>query len=104
MFSLTETNVHWKRNHIVTNFKRILEKAWPENKIAYCTFESELNWNTDSKPWATVTISVNKLSSTITAQGKYTLGMKRWTYITILGRDNQRTTIITIYRPCNTRI
>ena len=30
--------------------------------------------------------------------------MKRWTYITILGRDNQRTTIIMIYRPCNTRI
>ena len=30
--------------------------------------------------------------------------MRRWTYLTILGRSNKRTTIITMYRPCNVRI
>lgn len=83
IISLTETNVHWKRNHVVAMLKSILKDAWPANRIAVCTSESEIDWNADSKPGGTAMISVNKLSSVIIEQRQDPSGMGRWTYSTI---------------------
>ena len=104
MISLTETNVHWKRAHVVSSFERTLKKTWPNDKISTCTSESELNWNTDYKPGLTTTISLNKLSSSIVHKGQDPSGLGRWNFTTILGKQNRRTTIFTTYRLCKSPI
>ena len=43
IISLIETNVHWKRNHIISKFKILLKKVWSNNKIAYSTSEKRPN-------------------------------------------------------------
>ena len=104
IISLTETNVHWKRNHIISKFKSLLKKVWLENKITYSTSETTTTWNSDCKPGGTATISVNKLSSSIIAKSEDPAGMGRWSTLTVLGKNNKRTTIITMYRPCKVKI
>ena len=49
-------------------------------------------------------LSLNKLSSAIIAQGHDSSGMWRWRYLTILERNNKRTTIVTLYKACDERI
>ena len=50
MVYLTETNVHWKRAHVYHQFRQTLKDDWSNNKISFCTSESNIKWNSDSKP------------------------------------------------------
>ena len=44
------------------------------------------------------------VSSTVLQKGQDPSGMGRWTFIKILGKNNPRTTIFTMYRPCKGQI
>ena len=48
--------------------------------------------------------TLNNVSSEALQKGKDPSGIGRWTYITILGKDNTRTIIFTMYRPCKGNI
>ena len=102
--NLTETNVHWRRNHIISKFKMLLKKVWTNNKITYSTSETTTAWKSNCKPGGTETISVNNLSSSIIAKSEEPAGMGRWSTLTVLGKNNKRITIITMYRPRNVKI
>ena len=43
IISLTETNVHWRRNYIILKFKILLKKVCPNKKITYSTSEKRPN-------------------------------------------------------------
>ena len=104
IISLTETNVHWRRNYIILKFKILLKKVCPNKKITYSTSETKTTWNSDCNPGGTTTISVNNLSSSIIAKSEDPSGMGRWITLTVLGKNNKRTTIIIMHRPCNVKI
>ena len=93
VISLTETNVHWKRQHVTSNFKRIVQETWPEDKIGICTSESNISWNSDYKPGGTAMISLNKVTSATINKGEDPSGLGRWTFMTLLGKNNSRTSI-----------
>ena len=42
---------------------------------------------------------LNNISSALIQKGKDPSGMGRWTYATILGRNNKKTTVFNVYRP-----
>ena len=42
---------------------------------------------------------LNNLSSALIQKGKHPSGIGRWTYATILGRNNTKTTVFNVYRP-----
>ena len=65
IISLTETNVHWKRSHIISSFEKQLRETCPNDKLSTYTSELELYWNTDYKSGGKSTISLNKISSSI---------------------------------------
>ena len=67
---LTETNVHWKRNHIISKFNSLLKNIWSNNKITYSTSETKTAWNSDYKSEGTGTILVNNMSSLIIAKSE----------------------------------
>ena len=104
IISLIETNIHWKINYIISKFKSSLQKFWTNNKITYSTSKTKTAWNSDCKPGGTATISVNNLSSSIIAKSEDPSGMGRWSTLAVLGKNIKRTTIITMYRPCNVMI
>ena len=101
---LTETNVHWERSHVYHKFRQTLKEAWPKSKISFCTSESNIKWNSDSKPGGTAMFALNNISSAVLQKGQDPSGMGRWTFITILGKNNTRTSIFTMYRPCKGNI
>ena len=101
---LTETNVHWARAHVYHKFRKTLTDTWPKQKLSFCTSESDIKWNSDSKPGGTAMFTLNNVSSTVLQKGQYPSGMGRWTFLTILGKNNSRTTIFTMYRPCKGQI
>ena len=70
IISLTETNVHWKRPHATSNFKKILQDTWPEDSIGTCTSESNISWSSDYKPGGTVMISLTKITSATINKGE----------------------------------
>ena len=49
-------------------------------------------------------ISFNKLTSVTINKGQDPSGLGRWMFITLLGKNNERTTIFTMYRPYNSPI
>ena len=63
IISLTEIDVQWKRPHVTSNFKKILQDTWPEDRIGTCTSGSNISWNSDYKPGGTAMISLNKITS-----------------------------------------
>ena len=103
MFSLIETNVHWKRTHIISSFERTLKEIRPNDKLSTCISESDLSWNTYYTPGGPATISL-KTALYIVHKGQDPSGLGRWTFTTILGKQKQRTIMFTIYLPCQIQI
>ena len=60
LLCLTETNVNWKRQHLVQRFSSTLKKAWINQKISICTSDSSLSWNSNYKPGGTAIIALGK--------------------------------------------
>ena len=48
--------------------------------------------------------TLNNVSSAVLRKGQDPSGMGCWTFLTILGKNNSRTTIFTMYRPCKGQI
>ena len=101
---INETNLHWKNNYLLQQFRTILKKTWPSNKISFCVSESKLIFHSDIKPGGTAMIALNPISSASISKGKDPWGMGRWTNFTILGKDLQQTPIFNFYRACNISI
>ena len=101
---INETNLHWKKIYLLQQFKTILKKTWPSNKISFCVSESKLNFQSNIKPGGIAMISLNPISSAITSTGQDPWGMGRWTNFTILGKDRQQTSIFNVHMACNTSI
>ena len=85
IISLTETNVHWKRPHVTSNFKKMLQDTWPEDSICTCTSNSDISWNSYYKPGGAAMISLNKITSATINKGEDPSGLGRLTFMTILG-------------------
>ena len=77
VIGLTETNVHWKRCHVTSNFNKLLKATWLEEKIGICTSGSNISWNSDYKPKGTAMISLNKLTSATINKGQDPSGLRR---------------------------
>ena len=104
MLCLTETNVNWKRHYLVQQFSATLKKAWTNQKISICTSDSSLPWNSNYKPGGTAIIALGKISSAIITKGEDPHGLGRWTTVTLLGKQNSRTSVFNMYRPGDTSI
>ena len=49
-------------------------------------------------------ISLHKITSATINKGEDSSGLGRWTFMTILGKNNNITTIFNMYRPCDSPI
>ena len=101
---INETNSHWKKNYFLQRFTSILKKTRSFNKISFCVSESKLNFHSDIKPGGTAMMVLSPISSVITSKVQDPWGMKRWANFTILGEDLRQTSILNVYRVCNTSI
>ena len=104
IIGLSETNLHWKRNHLTQKFKYTLNKTWSKDKISICTSESDLLFTTYLKPGGTTLATLNPISPSIISKRQDHRGLGSWTYITILGKELQQTILFNVYRPCKVLI
>ena len=77
LLCLTETNVNWKRHHLVQRFSVTLKKAWINRKISICTSDSSLPWNSNYKPGETVIIALGEISSAIIAKRRRPIWIRK---------------------------
>ena len=77
-----------------------LNDTWPKNKISFCTSEFNIKRNSDYKPGGTTMFTLNSVSFVVLQKGQDSSGMGSWIYLIILGKDNRRTKLFTMYRPC----
>ena len=101
---LTETNVNWDKQHLFNSFKKTLRETWPKEKVTTCTSNTNTTWKGDYKPGGTSITLTGRLSSAVVNKGQDNSGLGRWTFTTILGKNNNKTTIFNVYRPGNTAI
>ena len=99
MICLSERNIYWIP-FTTDRFKQILQSTWDRSKISFYTSESDLQWNSTYKPGGTAMITLKSISSAIINKGQDSSGLRRWIFMSILGKYNKRTIICNMYRPC----
>ena len=95
---LTETNVNWERQHLFNSFKKYFKKPWTKENLTTCTSNTNTIWKSDYKPGGTSLALTGRLSSAVINKGQDNSGLGRWMSITILGKNNNKTTIFNVYR------
>ena len=93
---LAETCVAWELPATRNIFKSISRQFDPT--MCWTTSSSKVPTGSYYKPGGTATITEGGWSGRISERGADPSGMGRWSYITILGKNNQKLTIVTGYR------
>ena len=99
---LTETNVNWERQHLFNSFKKTLKETWTKEKLTTCTSTTTTAWKGNYKSGGTSITLTGRLSSAVINKGQDSSGLGRWTFTTILEKNNNKTTISNVYRLGNT--
>ena len=99
---LVETNTNWKHPSSKASFHTTQKRHWTHSHSTIS--ESEIEWSDIYKPGGTTIITLPPLSFSITTSCSDPTGLGRWSYIAISGRDNNKLTIISAYRVCQTSI
>ena len=97
-YVLTEKNVNWERQHLFNSFKKPLKKTWTKETLTTCTSTTNTTWKGDYKSGGTSITLTGRLSSAVINKGQGNSGLGRWMSITILGKNNNKTTIFNVYR------
>ena len=100
----TETNINWRQTYLINKFKTIIKTVRPSKKAVVCISDSQLRFTSEFKQGGTAIVTLEPISSAIVSKGYDPLGLRRWTYTTMLGKKLKQTTMFNAYRPCNTPI
>ena len=99
---LEENNTHWKYKRTKGKFRNTMAKHWTEASVT--TAETNLPWHSIYKPGGTAIITDSLIRSRKTKSGEDNHGLRRWSFITLQGRDGRNLTIISVYKVCSTTI
>ena len=97
-------NGNGERQHLFNSFAKKLKDTWPKEKLTTCTLNTKTTWKGDCNLGGTSITLKGRLSSSVIIKGQDNLGLGRWTFTTLLGRNNNKTTIFNLYRPGNTEV
>ena len=90
----------------ITSYKILhrSKESMDQPKTSIYTSDSSISWNNNYKPDGTAIIVLGKISSAIITKGEDPHGLGRWTTVTLLGKQNFRTSVFNMYRPGDTSI
>jgi len=95
--SLPETNTNWDLPNIRSQFDAMLCRVWPLWSL--CHSKGPEIFNSSYQPGGTATILCDNWISCIISKGEDTLGLGRWSYMTLCGKGSSLITLVTDYCP-----
>jgi hypothetical protein len=95
-FCLSETNLDWNRPYVKSKYLSRQQKIWKDSATSFSTIDMESS--SDYMTGGTLTATVDKWSSRVFKKDADPSGMGRWSYQTLVGKQNTKVTIITGYR------
>jgi len=93
--SLPKTNSDWSLPHQRSQLHRALRSTW-SNSVSQVSHADE-TFLSSYQPGGTATIVCSRWATRVIDKGQDHLGMGRWSYITLRGKQNKKVTIVTVY-------
>ena len=103
VLGIGEINKNWT-NIQESNQLRQTAKKWWKNSSTKCSWLRDPTNTDECQTGGNALVTVNTITSYIKARGEDIRKMGRWAWYTISGQQNQMTTIITTYRPCDSSV
>ena len=100
MLGIGEVNKNWSNIQESQQLQQTV-KQWWKNGSAVCSWLRDPSNREKCQTGGSALITINNITSHIKARGEDTRKLGRWAWYTISGQQNQMTTIITTYRPCD---
>ena len=105
IIGLSETNTCWSHPHLKSDFKTAVRRFHKQSKVSFGSPTQEIDPcpNTESyQAGGNLTMVNGPMSSRVYgADIQDPSGLGRWSGFTLLGKDNNKLTIITAYRVCH---
>jgi hypothetical protein len=96
---LAETNLNWNHSQHHVSLRRCLFRNWKAAKFETSVPEERFLGN--YQPGGTATIVTNRWTSRVVTSGSDPLGLGRWSFIVLRGKQDTNICIVTAYRVCN---
>jgi hypothetical protein len=96
---LAETNLNWNNSQHHVSLHRCLFRNWKATKFQTLVPEERILGN--YQPGRTATIVTDRWTSRVVTSGSDPLGLGRWSFIVLRGKQDTNICIVTAYRVCN---
>ncbi len=96
---LAETNLNWNNSQHHISLRRCLYRNWKATKFQTSVPEERFLGN--YQPGGTATIVTDRWTSRVVTCGSDPLGLGRWSFIVLRGKQDTNICIVTAYRVCN---
>ena len=97
VISLPETNCNWKTEWLRNKWSSEVQRVWRHSKVFYASIDKPADPRATYLPGGACLIVAGKWASRVIENGSDTLG--RWVWATLQGRQNERLTFVSLYRP-----
>ena len=97
VIALPETNRNWNKEWLRNKWTSEVKRVWRHAKVFYASLDRPADINAEFIQGGTCLIVTGKWASRVVEHGSDPLG--RWVWATLRGRQRERTTIVSMYRP-----
>lgn len=98
VIGLTETNCYWPMLEDKHKWSERVKQWWDKSKTITAYHKHPVT-PVLHQPGGVMNIALNSTTNTVIKSGSDTI-MGRWTWMTLRGKHDIKTTVITVYRPC----
>ena len=97
VIALPETNKNWKLEWLRSKWSSEVRRIWRHAKVYTSSISEPIDKRATFIQGGVSIIVTNKWSSRVITHGADSLG--RWVWVTMRGRQQQKITLVTMYRP-----
>ena len=97
IIALPETNRNWKKEWLRNKWKAEVQRVWRHLKVFFTSIDVPANPTADYLQGGACLIVTGAWASRVMEHGSDNL--ERWVWATLCGRQQEKTTIVTMYRP-----
>lgn len=95
--ALPETNKNWKKAWLRNRWKSEVQRVWRHSKIVFTSMDVPADPMADYQQGGACMIVTGAWASRVMEHGSDRLG--RWVWATLRGRQQEKMTVVTMYRP-----
>jgi hypothetical protein len=102
IYGLSETNLDWFRHVVRAKCGKICNDFFGTSLLATST--SSMRSNSNYKPGGTCTGLTQEQCGRYQNSGSDPHGLRRWSFVCLLGKAGESLVVVTVYRVCNNHV